>query len=94
MFGGSHSVPVKPGFWNLFLAVFSSVSAHSRDALKNEPLENPKPAIFASKAPPPNMHLATEYNVGIENVQGDQIWTFLNVLKPSERTYNNVCLQI
>ena len=29
----------------------------SRDALKNEPPEHPKPAIFAAKAPPPDMLL-------------------------------------
>ena len=41
------------------LRLFFRPSRLSREGRKNEPFENPKSAIFAAKAPPPNKHLKT-----------------------------------
>ena len=45
------------------LRLFFRPSRLSRDGLKNEPCENPKSAIFAAKAPPPNKHLGNAKNL-------------------------------
>ncbi len=66
VYSGKLFRPGKTGILEPLFLLFLSPSRLSRDALKNEPGEPPKPATFAAKAPPPNSHLGcTVFPIGL-----------------------------